>query len=90
MSSLQDELLQMANDSDSGVRFQLALAIGRSNDSRATNTLATLLDREDAPTMQLAVLCGIGKNRWPLIRELLADEGRAKLRANFLEHTSKE
>ena len=89
-ASFQDDLLQMTNDSDSGVRFQLALAIRRYKDPRAFHTLATLLDREDTPLLRLAILCGIGKNPWPLMRELMEDEARAKRHAKFLEQVSEQ
>jgi putative heme-binding domain-containing protein len=89
-SSLQGDLLKMANDSDSGVRFQLALAIGRNNDPRTTHALATLLSREDTPPMRLAILCGIGKNTWPLIRELMLGEAQANLHRSFIEQVSEQ
>ena len=89
-SSLQDDLLQMTNESDSGVRFQLALAIGGCDDPRAFRALATLLDREDTPSSRLAILCGIGKNPWPLMRELMENEHRARQHANFLEQVSEQ
>ena len=68
-SSLRDDLFQMTNDPDSGVRFQLALAIGRCDDPRGTTALATLLDQDDTPWLRLAVLCGIGRE------SLAADAG---------------
>jgi putative membrane-bound dehydrogenase-like protein len=89
-SSFADDLLQMASDSDSGVRFQLALAIGRYKDPRAYHTLATLLDREDTPLLRSAILCGIGKSHWPLMRELMEDDARAKRNAIFLEQVGEQ
>jgi putative membrane-bound dehydrogenase-like protein len=83
-----DELLDLANDLDSCVRFQLALAIGPSNDPRAASALATLLERDDSPALRRALMCGIGRNPWPLMRELLEDEGSALQHASFLEEVS--
>ena len=74
--------------SRSGVRFQLALAIGPYNDPRASRALATLLERDDSPSLRLAILCGIGQNPWPLMRELLEDEDGSRQHANFLEQLS--
>ncbi len=89
-ASLRDELCQMTNDSDSGVRFQLALAIGPYNDPRASRALAALLNRDDTPPLRLAVLCGIGRNPWPLLRRLLEDADSARRHANFLEQVSEQ
>jgi putative heme-binding domain-containing protein len=89
-TSLRGNLFQMVNDPDSGVRFRLALALRSYNDPGAPRALATLLEREDAPLMQLAILCGAGRNGWPLLRELLEDEHRSRQHTDFLEQLGEQ
>ncbi|MCI0333900.1 MAG: DUF1080 domain-containing protein [Planctomycetes bacterium] len=89
-SSLRGDMFQMSNDPDSGVRFQLALAIGPGNDLEAPHALAALLGQDDTPWSRLAVLCGIGHNPWPLTRALLEDAVRARQHALFLEQLSEQ
>lgn len=85
---LSDELLKMADDPDAAVRFQLAVAIGRSTEKRSLRAVVTLLDHDDSTLFRLAVLCGISNNAWPFMRELLEDEDRARQLAVFLEQVS--
>ncbi len=90
VSSLRGDIFQMTDDPDAGVRFQLALAIGRCNDPDAPQALATLLDQDDTQWSRLAVLCGIGHNPWPLMRALLQDAVRARQHALFLDQGSEQ
>jgi putative membrane-bound dehydrogenase-like protein len=89
-SSVRDEMFPLANDRDAGVRFELALAIGRFDDLRVPATLAALLDEDDTPRMRLAVLCAAGRDPWPLIRDLLHSTNGAKRHAAFLEQASEQ
>lgn len=89
-ASLLDDMIQMADDSDSSVRFQLALAIGSHSDPRASRALVTILGRDDTPSLRLAALCGIGRNPWPLMQELLGDADGASRNATFLEQLSEQ
>lgn len=89
-SSLCDELLNMADESDSAVRFQLALAIGRLSDARAPQTLIEMLDRDDSPSLRLAIQCAIAENSWTLTRELLENKEHAHRHARFLEQLAEQ
>jgi putative membrane-bound dehydrogenase-like protein len=84
-TSLRGKLFKLIDDPDSSVRFRLALALRSYNDPGAPRALATLLEREDSQLMRLAILCGTGQNAWPLLLELLQDEGRSPQHTNFLE-----
>jgi putative heme-binding domain-containing protein len=90
LALLHGDLFRMSTDPDAGVRFQLALAIGRCDDRRAAHALATLLDQDNSRWLQLAVLCGVGHDPWPLLRELLEDTDRARRHTVFLEHASEQ
>jgi putative heme-binding domain-containing protein len=84
----KDELIEMSGDPDAGVRFQLALAIGGFTDPQSSRALSKLLEQDGTPLMQLAVLCGSGRNPWPLMRELLNSEDDRRQHADFLERLS--
>ena len=88
--TLRDDLFDMTNDPDAGVRFQLALAIGPSNDPRASARWRRCSTGMIRRALRLAILCGIGQNPWPLMRELLEDADRARQHANFLEQVSEQ
>lgn len=88
VASLRNTLLEMTNEQDAAVRFQLALAIGPHAGSDAPSALAKLLDQDDSPLMRLAVLCGIGRHPWPLMRELLEGADGTRQHTAFLEKAS--
>jgi putative membrane-bound dehydrogenase-like protein len=89
-SSLRGDLFKMKSDPDAGVRFQLALAVGSCNDPRAPAALASLLYHDDSRWTQLAVLCGVGRNPWPLMRELMENADTASRHAKFLEQAGEQ
>jgi putative heme-binding domain-containing protein len=86
----KDELIEMSGDPDAGVRFQLALAIGGLTDPQSSRALSRMLEQDGTPLMQLAILCGIGRNPWPLMRELLNSEDDGRQHADFLERLSEQ
>jgi putative membrane-bound dehydrogenase-like protein len=87
---LWDKLIHTADDADSSVCFQLALALGRHNDSRAARALVMSLSRDATPTMRLAILCGAGQNPWPFMRELLENAEVARRNTTLLEQLSEQ
>jgi putative heme-binding domain-containing protein len=88
--TFQNDLIQMDNDPDPSVRFQLALTMGQYDDPGASHALVTMLARDGAPSLQLAALCGIGRKPWPLIKELLRDPEGAHRNVTFLEQLSEQ
>lgn len=77
----------MTNDPDGGRAFSAVLAIGPHAGSGAS-ALAKLLDQDYSPLMLMAVLCGIGRHPWPLMRELLEGADRMRQHTAFLEQAS--
>jgi putative membrane-bound dehydrogenase-like protein len=88
--SVWSDLVEMADDPDASVRFQLALALGPCDDRNALRALATLLNHDGSRWSQIGILCGIGHNPWPLMRQLLEDTDRAPHHAMFLEQASEQ
>jgi putative heme-binding domain-containing protein len=89
-SLIWDDMFQITSDPDSGVRFHLALVLGRCDAPQALSALVALLEHDDTRWMRLAVLCGTGQNPWPLIRELLNDADGARRHAAFIEQASEQ
>jgi putative membrane-bound dehydrogenase-like protein len=73
-SALRDVLFQLASDSDSCVRFQLAFTLGEISDSRAADTLATIAKHDAADAwIRTAVLSSVPNSSDRLLTRLLAD-----------------
>jgi putative heme-binding domain-containing protein len=77
-------------DPDGSVRFQLALALKENDDSRVPPALADLLERDDSHASRLAILCAIGKNPWPFMREISKDADFSQRHAGFLEQVARQ
>src|SRR5262249_12152353 len=88
--ALREDLVAMADDPDSGVRFQLALGLGSYNHPSATRALTSMLGRDRTPSFHLAIRCGVGRNAWPLVRELVANAEEASRNAALLEQLGEQ
>ena len=70
---LLSELLRLANDPDDRVRFQVALALGETDDSRAVDALATIARRDGAESwVRAAILSSIGDRSNEFLRAFVA------------------
>ncbi|MPY88800.1 MAG: c-type cytochrome [Luteitalea sp.] len=72
-TELLSHLLTLAEDSDDGVRFRVALALGETEDPRATEVLADLARRDgDHLWARMAVLSSIGNRASEFLRAFAA------------------
>ena len=73
-SPLRASLLNLASDSDAGVRFQLAFTLGEISDPRAADALATLARHDAAdPWIRTAILSSVADTSDQFLTRLLAD-----------------
>lgn len=67
-----DKLLQMGEDQNEHVRFQLAFTLGQTSDVKAIEALATLsLNPDNSPEVRAALLSSVGPNADQLAGSLL-------------------
>jgi putative heme-binding domain-containing protein len=84
-SHLMAALLQLLNDPEIAVRFQLALSLGESSDPRAAEALGQLAEREDDKWLRAAILSSAARFPSGILRPLLAARAGTSNRSEMIE-----
>jgi len=83
---LLSKVLQLAGDVDKRVRFQVALALGESDDAHAIDALASIARRDGADRwVRAATLSSAGNRAGDFLRSFVARQPRVDVRAAVMQ-----